>query len=230
MKLPETARANVEFVVPTGNFGNILAGWLAQQMGLPAKSFRVATNQNDILYRFFTTGTYQQAEVMPSHAPSMDIQAASNFERFLYFLLEKKPARVRETMAQLHSGLPVHMALPHSSFRASRRDDAGIAHSIRDVFQRYGYVVDPHTACGFCDLAPDRASVVLATASPAKFPEVAAAATGTVPTHPSLESLKSLPLSTHPLPASVDAVKDFIRHIRQTHRNPSLAPPAGEGG
>ncbi len=83
LRLPESARAQVEFVVPTGNFGNVLAGWLTQKMGLPGVSFRVATNQNDILHRFFTAGEYSQGAVSPSFAPSMDIQAASNFERYL---------------------------------------------------------------------------------------------------------------------------------------------------
>ncbi|NDF13604.1 MAG: pyridoxal-phosphate dependent enzyme, partial [Proteobacteria bacterium] len=76
LRLPENKREHIEFVVPTGNFGNVLAGWLAHRMGLPVASFRVATNQNDILYRFFTSGEYRQGDVQPSHAPSMDIQAA----------------------------------------------------------------------------------------------------------------------------------------------------------
>ena len=78
-------RDNVEFVVPTGNFGNVLAGWLLQQMGVPIRGFKVATNQNDIIYRLFTSGDYRVSEVLPSLAPSMDIQVASNFERFLYY-------------------------------------------------------------------------------------------------------------------------------------------------
>ncbi|MEC8279972.1 MAG: threonine synthase, partial [Verrucomicrobiota bacterium] len=84
-RLPEDVRDDITFVVPTGNFGNVLAGWLVQRMGLPIKGFRVATNQNDILHRLFQAGTYQLDEVVPSVAPSMDIQVASNFERFLYY-------------------------------------------------------------------------------------------------------------------------------------------------
>lgn len=211
LKLPEAARATAEFVVPTGNFGNVLAGWLAQQMGLACGGFRVATNQNDILHRFFSRGDYEQGEVHPSHAPSMDIQAASNFERYLYFLLGRDPARVREVMAQMRAGGRVELPRQPSSFRSSRLDDDGIACAIERVWREYGYVVDPHTACGFTDLAADRVSVVLSTASPAKFPEVVARATGSEPTHPTLEALKTRPLERHPIDASAAAVKAFIR-------------------
>ena len=212
LRLPENARQNVEFVVPTGNFGNILAGWLALQMGLPAGGFRVATNQNDILYRFFTTGVYEQGGVHPSHAPSMDIQAASNFERYLYYLLEKNPGRVRAVMEGMkNTGRADLRPLAAEHMRASRMDDAGIEKTIARLWRDYQYVADPHTACAFTDMAGDRASVVLATASPAKFPEVVERATGNEPRHPSLEALKSLPLQTWPLPASAEAVKDFVR-------------------
>jgi threonine synthase len=210
LRLPAESRANVEFVVPTGNFGNVLAGWLAQRMGLPAGSFRVATNQNDILYRFFSSGEYSQRDVHPSHAPSMDIQAASNFERFLFFLLDQDSARVREVMSQMKLGLPVVLPAPQAAFRASRMDDAGIEKTIADVWQKYRYVVDPHTACGFTEIAQDRTSIMLATAHPAKFPDVVKKATGTEPIHPTLEALKSEPLQTWPLPASAQAVQEFI--------------------
>jgi threonine synthase len=210
LRLPENARTNLEFVVPTGNFGNVLAGWLAQQMGLPVKSFRVATNQNDILHRFFQSGEYSQSDVQPSHAPSMDIQAASNFERFLYFMLDQDAGLVTEVMAQMKAGEVIQFPKPESSFRSSRMSDAEIESTIASVWQRYQYVIDPHTACGFTDLAPDMVSVILSTASPAKFPEVVTRATGHEPTHPTLDALKSLPLQTHPLPATDEAVKAFI--------------------
>lgn len=211
LKLPVEARATAEFVVPTGNFGNVLAGWLAQQMGLSCGSFRVATNQNDILYRFFETGEYRQGDVSPSFAPSMDIQAASNFERYLYFMLGKDQNRVREIMLRMKNGDKVTLPKTQSSLRASRMDDATIAQVIGQVWQDYQYVVDPHTACAFTDMAKDRVSVVLSTASPAKFPEVVQQATGSEPLHPSLEALKEKPLETHPLEATAQAVKAFIR-------------------
>ena len=210
LRLPETARANVEFVVPTGNFGNVLAGWLAQQMGLPAKSFRVATNQNDILHRFFQSGEYRQGEVQPSHAPSMDIQAASNFERYLYFMLGQDSSRVREVMAEMKANKPISLPKPDGSIRSSRMSDAEIETTIAQVWHTYGYVIDPHTACAFTEMSKDCVSVVLSTASPAKFPEVVTQATGTEPTHPTLDALKQLPLKTNPLPATAEAIKAFI--------------------
>ncbi|MCB1227045.1 MAG: threonine synthase [Verrucomicrobiales bacterium] len=215
MRLPEDRREEAEFVVPTGNFGNVLAGWLAQRMGLPVGGFRVATNQNDILYRYFTEGEYTPGPVVPSHAPSMDIQAASNFERFLYFQLGEDPARVRQVMTQMRQGEAVALERPEDGLRASRMDDAEIVATIRRVHAEYDYLVDPHTACGFTEMARGRVSVVLATASPAKFPEVVVEATGVTPTHPTLEALKELPLARHPLPAEVAAVKDFVRNHQQ---------------
>jgi len=210
LRLPQAARENMEFVVPTGNFGNVLAGWLAQRMGLPAASFRVATNQNDILHRFFSSGDYRPDAVRPSHAPSMDIQAASNFERFLYFLLDQDPARVRDLMARMKAGQPLALPKPKTSLRSTRMDDAQIERVIAQMWQDWRYVIDPHTACAFADMARDRVSVVLATAHPAKFPDVVKKATGTEPTHPTLEALKDKPMRTHPLPANTEAVKDFI--------------------
>jgi threonine synthase len=197
--------------VPTGNFGNVLAGWLAQRMGLPCGTFRVATNQNDILHHFFTTGEYRQGEVHPSHAPSMDIQAASNFERFLYFILGENPERIREVMAQIKSGTPVKIDLPATTFRASRMDDATIIKATAQMWKDHHYVLDPHTACAFTDMAQDRVSIVLSTASPAKFPDVVQQATGSEPIHPSLEALKAKDMRRWPLEATTDAVKAFIR-------------------
>jgi len=211
LRLPESARATAEFVVPTGNFGNVMAGWMCQQMGMTCGGFRVATNQNDILHRFFTSGDYQQGSVKPSHAPSMDIQAASNFERYLYFMLGKDQGRVRDVMKRMKAGERIAFPKMPSSIRSSRMDDDTITLVIKQMWQDHQYVIDPHTACAFTDMAPDRVSVVLSTASPAKFPEVVQEATGTEPTHPSLEALKSKPLQTHPQDATDTAIKAFLR-------------------
>src|SRR5471030_2164816 len=192
LKLPAAARGNVEFVVPTGNFGNVLAGWQLQRMGVPIRGFKVATNQNDILYRLFTTGEYRIGAVQASLAPSMDIQVASNFERFLYYSVGRDPARVRGVMAAFKAtGAYTFKDFNRDTFTASRCTDAEIAGIIQRVYRAHGYVVDPHTACAFKELNPDRVSVVLATASPAKFPETIKSAIGIEPTHPSLEALKS---------------------------------------
>jgi threonine synthase len=171
-RLPPELRDNVEFVVPTGNFGNVLAGWWAQKMGLPVRSFRVATNQNDILYAASSrAAAIELGGVRPSHAPSMDIQVASNFERFVYFAEGRDPARVRHVMSEFkRTGRYVFSGFNPDSFTASRATDIDIVRLIREVDERFGYVCDPHTACGFADLDPARVSVVLATAHPAKFP------------------------------------------------------------
>ena len=210
-RLPELERGNVEFVVPTGNFGNVLAGWMLQRMGVPIRGFRVATNQNDILFRLFTTGEYRVGEVRPSLAPSMDIQVASNFERFLYFSEAREPARVRAVMAEFkRTGAYRFPSFDRDIFSASRTDDREIAEIIARVHRQHGYVTDPHTACGFKDLNPDRVNVVLSTASPAKFPDTIRAAIGVEPTHPSLEALKSRPIVKHRLHATPDTIRAFI--------------------
>lgn len=211
LRLPASERGNVEFVVPTGNFGNVLAGWLLQQMGVPIRGFKVATNQNDILYRLFTTGEYRVGDVLPSLAPSMDIQVASNFERFIYFNVDRDPARVREVMQTFKTtGAYTFKNFNRATFSASRTSDAEIASIITRVHREFGYVADPHTACGFKELNPDRVSVVLSTASPAKFPDTIRAAVGVEPTHPSLEALKAKPIVKHRLPATPAAIRAFV--------------------
>lgn len=211
LKLPAAERDNVEFVVPTGNFGNVLAGWMLQKMGVPIRGFRVATNQNDILYRMFTTGEYRVGSVHPSLAPSMDIQVASNFERFIYFAVGRDPARVRTVMEQFkRTGAYTFEHFDPDTFSASRTADAEIPRIIERVYRDFGYVADPHTACGFKEHAPDRVNVVLATASPAKFPDTIRQAIGIEPTHPSLEVLKTRPIVKHRLKADAGVIRAFI--------------------
>jgi threonine synthase len=213
LKLPASERGNVEFVVPTGNFGNVLAGWMLQKMGVPIKGFRVATNQNDILYRLFTTGEYRVGDVHPSLAPSMDIQVASNFERFIYFAVGRDPVKVRQVMETFKkTGAYKFENFDRDTFTASRTTDAEIAAIITRVYREYGYIADPHTACGFKDVTPagDRVQVVLSTASPAKFPDTIKAAIGIEPTHPSLEALKAKPIVKHKLKAEPAAIRAFI--------------------
>src|SRR5580692_3185084 len=127
LRLPAAVRDNVEFVVPTGNFGNVLAGWMLQKMGVPIRSFKVATNQNDILHRLFTTGEYRVGEVRPSLAPSMDIQVASNFERFLYYSSGRDAGRVREVMRAIRTeGVYRFEGFDRDIFTSTRCDDSEI--------------------------------------------------------------------------------------------------------
>lgn len=211
LRLPAAERANVEFVVPTGNFGNVLAGWMLQKMGVPIGGFKVATNQNDILYRLFATGEYRLGDVHPSLAPSMDVQVASNFERFIYYSIGRDPAKVREVMQAFKAtGAYRFENFNRDTFTASHCTDAEIPGIIQRVYRDHRYIVDPHTACAFKDLNPARVSIVLATASPAKFPDTIKAAIGVEPTHPSLEALKSRPIAKHRLEADPAAIKAFI--------------------
>lgn len=211
LRFPESERESLEFVVPTGNFGNVFAGWLLERMGVPITSFKVATNRNDILHRFFTTGEYRVGAVEPSLAPSMDIQVASNFERLLYYHFDENPAAVRTAMDELRrtGACRIPQATQHV-FSSTSATDAEISANIRRVHERYGYLVDPHTACAFQDLDPARTSVVLATAHPAKFPEAMRAAVDLEPTHPTLEALKSRPLTKHTLRVDLGRLQDFI--------------------
>ena len=211
LKLPKPHQHNLEFVVPTGNFGNVFAGWLLAEMGVPLGGFKVATNQNDILHRLFTTGEYRTGAVHASLAPSMDIQMASNFERFLYYELCGDPEQVRQVMGQLKAtGAYRFENFDKSTFSSSSATDEEIIGLIRSVHERFNYIVDPHTACAFKDLNPERISVVLSTAHPAKFPDAIRAAINQEPTHPALEALKDRPVVKYRLPADIAAIKAFI--------------------
>ena len=201
----------IDVCVPSGNFGNVFAGWIAQRMGAPIEQLIVASNANDILTRFFNHNDMSAAPVEPSLSPSMDIQVSSNFERFLYYSLGRDPARVREVMAQFKAtGAYTFAHFDRGTFSSSRCTDGEIEGIIRRVYREHGYIVDPHTACGFKELNPDRVSVVLSTAHPAKFPDAIKAATGVDSTHPALEALKSRPVVKHRLKATPAAIRAFI--------------------
>jgi threonine synthase len=211
LQIPKEVRSNVEFVVPTGNFGNILAGWMCQKMGLPVESFHVATNQNDILHRFFSSGKYRVGTVVSSYAPSMDIQIASNFERYIYYTEGEDSAKVCSIMNQMEkTGEYDAPGFTSVSFRSSRMDNEEILKTIDEVYHRYDYILDPHTACAFGDLRTDRTSVVLSTAHPAKFPEVVKKVIDVVPTHPSLNVLKDRALRKFTIDPTPESIKEFI--------------------
>jgi threonine synthase len=210
-RLPEDVRGDITFVVPTGNFGNVLAGWLVQRMGLPIKGFRVATNQNDILHRLFQTGTYQLDDVAASVAPSMDIQVASNFERFLYYAEGRDSTKVSDIIQTFkETGKYVFENFNSAGFTSSRSDDAQIQQIMKDVYLKYGYVVDPHTACGF-EEGFEGKEIILATAHPAKFPDTIQAAIGEDSTHASLEVLKSKEIVKYSVDPTPAAIKAFMR-------------------
>jgi threonine synthase len=203
----------LEFIVPTGNFGNVLAGMMLAKMGIKGLSFCVATNQNAVVSDFFASGEYRAGQVVPSCAPSMDIQLASNFERWLWWYFDGDSRQVALSMDSLQSkGCFTLNELQITDIRASRCDDQGIRRTIEKLWRSTGYLSDPHTACAFAALRDNQNSVVLATAHPAKFPATITSATGVSPQHPSLEMLKERKITKTLLPAKVDAVKKEIEN------------------
>jgi threonine synthase len=202
--------------VPTGNFGNVFAGYLAKRMGFPIERLILATNENDILSVFFETGRYQRGEVRYTITPAMDIQVASNFERYLYYLLDGNSERLEAFMSEFaRNGKAVLDTPPGTDdFAATAVDVAGTSEAIRTAYRDHGYLADPHTAVGLAAATRYRAAgpmVCLATAHPAKFPEAVNAAVGAdVARHSALEALRALPIRRTNIPATVDAVKRFI--------------------
>ncbi|MCP5181465.1 MAG: threonine synthase [Pseudomonadales bacterium] len=207
------------FCVPTGNFGNIFAGYMAHRMGFPIERFILATNANDILARFFATGDYARGSVHHTHSPAMDIQVASNFERYLFYLLGEDAGRVRTFFENFtRTGSASTGAPPKDPlFLATAVDNVSTEATIRSVHQRHGYVADPHTAVGLqaASRFPDvRPLVCVGTAHPAKFPEVVDAVLGEgAARHPALDALRGKPTRRVVVPASEDAVKAILRQL-----------------
>jgi len=208
-----------QVAVPTGNFGNIFAGYIARRMGLPIDTLILATNQNDILHRFFTTGRYERGEVYFSHSPAMDIQVASNFERYLYFEFGQAPEKVKEFMKEFSStGLATttfNTLNFDAAFTSGRVSDEDTVATIARIFEETEYLLDPHTAVGveigLLKRRPEVPLVCLATAHPSKFDEVIRQVIPDIEvSHPTLELLKDLPERKTLLEGEVGVVKDFI--------------------
>jgi threonine synthase len=184
----------VAFSVPTGNFGNVFAGYGAQRMGTPISQLVVASNRNDILTRFLTTGTMTIGEVHPTLSPSMDIQVSSNLERLLFEVYGRDGAAMADLMARFRAEGTVsvdegRLDLLAEHWTAGRVDDEATSATIADVYARSGMLLDPHTAVGLAAARDARADagvpmVVLSTAHPAKFPDAVEAATGVRPPLP----------------------------------------------
>lgn len=210
----------VQFSVPTGNFGNILAGYYASRMGLPVSRLILATNENDILARFIQSGVYELGQVAHTISPSMDIQVASNFERFLYALLGEDPEATRGAMKTFGEtgrlDLKTHGAHPALKlFAAGQIDTERTLATIREAEARHGMVLDPHTAVGVAagdDLR--RAGdplVCLATAHPAKFTDAIVKAIGREPHHPVLDALADAETRCERMANDVEAVRTYIK-------------------
>ncbi len=215
-----TGAEHVRVAVPTGNFGDILAGWYAMKMGAPISRLILATNQNDILARFFRTGEYSLGRVYQTLSPSMDIQVASNFERYLYYKLDRDPARLREMMEAFAAEgrlrvPPVADGRVDDDFLADRADEQDVLATIGRYWKEHEYLLDPHTAVGVHvaeRFGPAEEPVVcLATAHPAKFPEAIERATGkNLARHPAIDALMDLPTRFHVLPNDTESVRAFV--------------------
>ncbi|MBC8339164.1 MAG: threonine synthase [Rhodospirillales bacterium] len=184
----------VSFAVPTGNFGNVFAGYGASRMGLDVDQFVVGSNSNDILTRFFESGSMALGEVHPTISPSMDIQISSNFERLLFDLLDRDGDRVRAVMEEFRETGKFSVAnkaleTAQALFYGACFDDGATKQTIREVYEATGELLDPHSAVGLAAARAQRRDsrvpmIALATAHPAKFPDAVQDATGVRPTLP----------------------------------------------
>ena len=210
----------ISFSVPTGNFGNALAAYAARRMGLPIGRVVVASNRNDILARFFDRNDMSVAHVAPSLSPSMDIQVSSNFERFLFELLDRDAAATAAAMAAFRAS--GRMAVPDARWRAARDlfsgfrlDDAGTLAEMGRLHRQTGYLADPHSAIGIAGarhFSGAEPMVAMATAHPAKFPDAVRRATGVAPPlPPGLADLYEREEFFSRLPADLAAIQARVR-------------------
>src|SRR5579862_805675 len=213
------------FAVPSGNFGNVLAGHVARRMGLPIARLIVATNENDVLNEFFSTGTYRPrgaSETRATSSPSMDISKASNFERYVFDIVGRDPGRLGGLWKRLeHDGrfdlaaTPVWSNVASSGFVAGKSTHADRIATIRDVHRRYGIMIDPHTADGVKvgrELREKGETLICPeTALPAKFATTIREALGVEPPRPAAYAdLEARPQHCTVLPADGSRVADFI--------------------
>jgi threonine synthase len=211
----------ISFTVPTGNFGDIFAGYVAKKMGLPIERLIIATNDNDILSRTLQTGAYEMRGVEQTTSPSMDIQISSNFERLLFEAHDRDAAAVRGLMEGLKQsgGFTISekpLAAIRSEFSAGRSSVEETAQTIQSVLETDGYLLDPHSAIAF-KVARENVSeaapmVVLATAHPAKFPDAVKAASGVTPALPAwLSDLMERKESFTVLHNDLKIVEEYVR-------------------
>ena len=224
----------VAFTVPTGNFGYVFAGYVAERMGLPVDRLVVATNVNDILVRTLATGTYEPRDVVATSSPSMDIQISSNFERLLFEAYARDAGAVRALMASLAQSRCFTISSRALSemrglFSASRADEQEVSACIRTALRETGRFIDPHTAVGVAVAEketrdPSIPIVVLGTAHPAKFPDAVEAACGARPGLPDwLGDLDRRAERMTPMAADQSAVERFILAASRAAREGAAA-------
>ncbi len=224
LKLGAESGKPVDFAVPTGNFGDIFAGFVARRLlGERIGQLILATNENNLLTRFVQAGDYSVSGVRPTSSPSMDIQLASNFERYLYYLNDQDPALTRREMEEFAATGKLsfsgsRLARIQADFVSRSADEEATLATIRDFKAQHGYLLDPHTAVGvYAGLAcrrPGVPLVCLATAHPAKFGAAVAAATGQPPElPPALAELAAKESRCEVLAADFEVIRAFIdRH------------------
>jgi threonine synthase len=223
LRLGSPAQA-VSFSVPTGNFGDILAGYITKRMGLPIRQLIIATNRNDILHRFFSTNQYTRQELEASYSPSMDIQISSNFERYLFDVLNRDSAALSRLMDQFHKHgtLSLPEAAWHRAcqlFDSHRTDDQTTINTMIYHYKKTGYLMDPHTACGVNSAYHhhryvDEPMITLATAHPVKFRETIEKAGLPLPLFTEQqEQMMNATERVTILPNNIDEVRRYI----QTH-------------
>ena len=217
----------VSFTVPSGNFGNVCAGHVARSMGLPIDKLVVATNENDVLDEFFRTGIYRvrtSADTHETSSPSMDISKASNFERFVFDLLGRDGGKTRSLFHdqlnsqgsfELGADPAFAMAAGLYGFVSGKSTHADRLATIRDTWQRFGIMIDTHTADGVKvareHLQPGIPMIVLETALPIKFAATIEEALGQPPVRPAgFEGIEALPKRVKLLPADANAIKQYI--------------------
>jgi threonine synthase len=216
------------FCVPTGNFGNVLAGWIAKSTGASIDRLLIASNANDILARFVNHRDMSASEVVPTLSPSMDIQVSSNFERLLFEMNNRNGARTAEQLQHFRSSGTLEVEEANfrtwisATFSAERVDDEETLAEIGRVYRDSGMLIDPHTATGTATARRSRsdgATVCLATAHPAKFPDAVEKATGIRPElPPELGDLMERTERMSDLPADLAAVSDFVRGVSRVSR------------
>lgn len=218
------------FSVPTGNFGNVLAGWIAKQMGAQIEGFVVASNTNDILTRFFESKQMTANEVVPTLSPSMDIQVSSNFERLLFETNNRDGAETAKQLTdfratgKLEVAASVYQKWFEGVFVGRRCNDEQTLATMQDVYKQSAMLIDPHTAVGLSaarqsagvDYSKNMPMITLATAHPAKFPDAVHRATGQTPKLPEhLADLMSRPERSVSLPNDLGAVQAFVASCRK---------------
>lgn len=216
----------VAFSVPTGNFGNVFAGYAAQKMGLPISQLVVGSNRNDILARFFESGAMEMAGVVPTVSPSMDIQVSSNFERLLFDLMDRDGAACGATMTEFRASgrfdvTKEQLSKARGLFDGARYDDAETQATIKQVYDECGELLDPHTAIAVAAGRDRRRGaetpmIALATAHPAKFPAAVEGASGVKPALPGrLSDLFDRPESYEPLANDLQTVESYVEETLQ---------------